>query len=217
MYKDYKRIIIVTILFGSLWGFTECIIGSLFYDFDLPAGAIMAGFFALGLMGISRGLYQKRGMQFCMGMIAAAMRLFYPFGECFLCSAIAILVEGLIFELIWYNLSFARDLQGFTSKISLGVITGYSVYISGYVLTQILTPVVASAGFYMENLIVFMPHILARGLTAAVLGGLTLPLTTFIINHINIRLDDRISYPVSIGVSFLCWFSVILTTLKFIS
>ena len=69
------------IVFGSLWGFSECIIGSALHDAGLPAGAIMTGFFAVGLIVISRILYKQRGMQFGMAIIAGVLRFFSPFGS----------------------------------------------------------------------------------------------------------------------------------------
>jgi len=51
------------LVFGSLWGFAECIIGSALRTMDLPAGAIMTGIFAFGLMLLSRLLFKTKGMQ----------------------------------------------------------------------------------------------------------------------------------------------------------
>jgi hypothetical protein len=220
MKDDYKRMLAATLLFGSLWGFTECIVGSWLYStgIGIHTGAVMTGFFALGLMCISRFRYGKPGMQLGMSIIAASMRLSYPFGGCFLCSAIAILSEGLIFEVIWRNVSTERDIKGLMMSSSIGVVSGYTIYIGGYIVTQVLTPVVSSAGFYVENLLVFLPQILARGLTAAILGGLTIPLVALITSHLNIKMiDGRLYYPASICISFLCWFSVVLTTLMLIT
>ena len=165
------------LVFGSLWGFSECIIGSSLYDAGLPAGAIMTGVFALMFMIMSRMFYRQRGMQLGMGLVAGALRLLNPFGGCFICSAIAIMAEGLIFELIWFKLSLdLKELQRVTSMASMGITTSYFVYIGGYIITQILTPLLSPAGFYLENLIAFMPQILASGLIAAILGGMTIPI-----------------------------------------
>ena len=100
------------LVFGSLWGFSECIVGSVLRDANLPAGAIMTAVFAVGFMTMSRMLYRQRGMQLGMGLVAGTLRLFNPFGGCFICSAIAIMAEGMIFELVWCRLSLdLRDLK----------------------------------------------------------------------------------------------------------
>jgi len=202
------------IVLGSLWGFAECIIGPAMSNAGLPSGALMTSVFAIGLMMVSRMLFKRRGMQIGMGIVAGALRLFNPFGGCVICSAIAIAVEGLLFELIWYKMSLDfSELKTITMKLSMGIVTAYSCYVGGYVITQILTPMVASAGFYVENLILFMPQILARGFLAAIVGGITVP-AIFVLKNVNINsVKDRVYYPTVASVSILCWAIVIANAL----
>ncbi len=204
------------LVFGSLWGFSECIIGSILHNAQLPAGAIMTGLFAIVLMTMSRMFYKQRGMQLGMGLVAGSLRLFSPFGEVpgyFICSAIAIVAEGFIFELIWYKLSLdLKELKPLTTSSSMGIITTYCCYISGYIITQILTPILSSAGFYLENLIVFIPQILASGLLAAVIGGMTVPVV-LAMKKLDVTIKDRLYYPATIGISVVCWFVVIANTI----
>ena len=201
------------IVFGSLWGFAECIIGSVLRDINLPAGAIMTGVFAIGLMALSRIAFRQPGMQIGIGLVAGTLRFFNPFGGCFICSAIAIMAEGLLFDLIWTG--FSLDLkkpQTLITQISLGITSAYVVYVGGYIVTQILTPVFSSAGFYLENLIVFIPQILASGLLAAFLGVVTVPVV-FALSKLSNPLHDRLYYPVTIGVSAFCWIFVLINTI----
>ncbi|HEC81612.1 MAG TPA: hypothetical protein ENI42_04215, partial [Thermoplasmatales archaeon] len=143
---DKKRLLAGIILFGSLWGFSECIIGSSLRDVALPAGAIMTGVFAVGLMAAIRILYKQPGMQLGMGLVAGGLRLFNPFVGCFICSAIAIMAEGAIFELIWHHLSKdLSELRKPTFSISMGIISAYTLYVGGFIVTQILTPLFSSA------------------------------------------------------------------------
>ena len=201
------------IVFGSLWGFAECILGSVLRDINLPAGAIMTGIFAIGLMTLSRTTFRQRGMQTGIGLVAGALRLFNPFGGCFICSAIAIMGEGLLFDLIWT--SFSLDLkkpQNLTIQTSLGITSTYIVYVGGYIITQILTPLFSSAGFYLENLLVFIPQIFASGLLAALIGAVTVP-AIFTLKKLDLTIKDRIYYPITMGISAICWIIVILNTL----
>ena len=201
------------IVFGSLWGFAECIIGSVLRDINLPAGAIMTGIFAIGLMTFSRITFRQPGMQTGIGLVAGTLRLLNPFGGCFICSAIAIMAEGFIFDLIWTGFSLdLKEPQTLTIQTSLGIISAYLVYIGGYIITQILTPLFSSAGFYLENLIVFIPQILASGLLAALLGVVTVP-AVFSLKKLDITIKDRVYYPVTIGVSAICWIIVIINTI----
>ena len=197
------------LLFGSLWGFSEVIIGSAINDIGLPSGVIMTGIFAIIFLVLSRIIYRQPGMQFGMGLIAGGLRLFNPFIGCHLCSAIAIMAEGAIFELIWYKISFDfSELKSVIMRSSIGIISAYFIYIGGYIVTQILTPIAAGANFYIENLIVFMPRILSSGLFAAIIGGVILPFV-LMAKDIKITLKDKIYYPTTIGISILIWFIVV--------
>lgn len=200
------------LVFGSLWGFSECIFGSMLHNAQLPAGAIMTGLFAVGLMVMSRMLYKQRGMQLGMSIVAGALRFFSPFGSnlgFFICSAIAIMAEGAIFELIWYKMSFDfSELKTVIMQGSMGIVSAYFIYIGGYIVTQIATPIASGASFYLENLIVFMPRILSSGLIAALIGGAVLPIV-LLAKRIDITVKDRLYYPTAIGISALCWFVVI--------
>lgn len=200
------------IVFGSLWGFSECIIGSSLRDANLPAGAIMSGVFAIVFMTMSRMLFRQRGMQLGMGLVAGALRLLNPFGGCFICSAIAIMAEGLIFEILWYKISLdLNELRLPKLSVSMGITSAYLIYVGGYIVTQILTPVFSSAGFYLENLLVFIPQILASGLLAAIIGGITVP-AVLATKKLDIAIRDRLYYPATIGISLVCWFVVIANT-----
>jgi hypothetical protein len=200
------------IVFGSIWGFSECIFGSALHNAQLPAGAIMTGLFAVGLMVMSRILYKQRGMQFSMAIIAGVLRFLSPFGSnlgFFICSAIAIMAEGVIFELIWYRFSLdLKELKPLRISGSMGIITAYCCYVGGFIVTQILTPVLSSASFYIQNLIVFIPQMLGTGLIAALIGGVVVP-ATLLLKKIDLKIKDRLYYPTAIGISALCWLIVI--------
>jgi len=203
------KLIAGIVLFGSLWGFSEVIIGSAINDAGLPTGAIMTGFFALFFLAFSRKMYRKPGMQFGMSLVAGSLKLFNPFVGCHLCSAIAIMAEGAIFEIIWYRMSYDfRDLNSIRMKSSMGIITAYLTYIGGYIVTQVLTPIASGATFYIENLIVFLPNIFGSGLIAAIIGIVALPIT-ILLSEIDLSLKDTLYYPTTLGISILCWVTVI--------
>jgi hypothetical protein len=203
------KIIAGILLFGSLWGFSEVIIGSEINELGLPSGAIMTGFFALFFLVFSRIMYRKPGMQMGIALVAGTLRLFNPFAGCHLCSAIAIMAEGAVFEIIWNKISLDfSDISTLRLKSSMGVITAYLIYICGFIVTQILTPIVYGTTFYIENLIVFIPNILGSGIIAALIGLIVLPIT-FYISDIKLSLKDTFYYPTTLGISLICWFVVV--------
>jgi len=203
------KLLVGILLFGSLWGFSEVIVGTAIHDAGLPSGAIMTGFFALFFLLFSRMIFRQPGMQFGIALVAGGLRLFNPFVGCHLCSAIAIIAEGAVFEIIFHRISLDfSELKTTIMKSSMGIITVYFIYISGYIITQILTPIASGANFYIENLIVFMPNILGSGLIAAIIGGAVLPIT-ILISKMNLTVKDKVYYPTAICISFLCWLIVV--------
>lgn len=197
------------LLFGSLWGFTECIFGSVLKDAGLPYGSIMTGIFVLTFLILSRLAYRQPGMQLGMGLVAGTLRMFNPFVGCHLCSALAIMAEAAIFEMIWYSFSFDFDnMKNITNKVSMGVITAYLLYVGGYVVTQILTPIVSGVGFYVENLIVFLPRILASGLLPGLIGAFVFPSVLYL-SKLDLKIKDTLYYPTTFGVSAFCWIAVV--------
>jgi hypothetical protein len=204
-----KRLIAGILVFGSLWGFSEVIIGTGLQNSGLPYGGIMTGVFALGFLVLSRMAFRRSGMQLGMGLVAGSLRMFNPFVGCHLCSAIAIMAEAAIFEIIWYNMDTNfKDLKSITMQSSIGITTAYLVYVGGYITTQVLTPILGGTGFYLQNLIVFMPRILASGLLPALLGAAVLP-AILQIKKLDLRVKDRLYYPATLGISILCWITVI--------
>ena len=208
------RILAGILVVGSLWGLSECIIGSYLHEIGPSSGAIMTGIFAVGFMFISRSLYKQKGMQLGMAVVAGTLRLFNPFGGCYICASIAIIAEGALFELLLYRMTFdLKELKTPIMSASMGILTAYVVFVGGYIVTQILTPVFSSAGFYIENLIDNLPQMLSRGLLAAVLGGLIVPIAMLLRNIDLAKVRDKIYYPTTAVVSILCWLIVIVNTL----
>ena len=204
-----KRLIAGVLVFGSLWGFSEVIIGTGLQNSGLPYGGIMTGGFALSFLVLSRMIFRQPGMQLGMGLVAGGLRVFNPFVGCHLCSAIAIMAEAAIFEVIWYKMSSDfSDLKTITMQSSIGIATAYLVYVGGYITTQILTPIVGGVGFYLENLTVFMPRILASGLLPALLGAALVP-AILQVKKLDLTIKDRLYYPTTLGLSLLCWVAVI--------
>lgn len=198
------------LVFGSLWGFSECIIGSALKNTGLPYGSIMTGFFVLTFLVLSRIAFRQPGMQLGMGVVAGTLRMFNPFVGCHLCSALAIMAEGAIFEMIWYSFSVDFDkLKNISNQVSMGVITAYLVYVGGYIVTQILTPIVSGVAFYVENLIVFLPNIFAGGLIPALIGAFVFP-SVVQLSKLDLNIKDTLYYPTTFGVSVFCWIAVLI-------
>ena len=207
--NDRLKLIAGIFVFGSLWGVSEALIAPGIKNAGLPDGAIMTGIFAMFFLAMSRILYQQKGMQLGMGLVAGSLRALGPLGGCQICSAIAIMAEGFVFELIWNYVSSIdlRNIRNLTLTISLGIFTAYSVFVVGYMVTQITTPLLY-AGFYLENFISMLPQYLARGLPAALIGGVTIPFVLSL-SKLDLSIKDKLYYPITVSVSAICWILVI--------
>ena len=222
MKKTDKIMILAGILFfGSIWGALECFLGSMKLSGALevfPMGALLGGLVGLGLMAFSRRLYGIPWMQLGIGMMAGLVRFWAPIGQCGICSALAIVAESLVFELIFNRKLFdlsrmsASPLLDVRSLALTGVIAGYVIYVTGYMFTQFFTPVIAPPhAANLSNFAAALPLIFGRGFFAALFGGLALPLAISIKQlHIDVStIRKKLYYPVTAVVSATCWILVI--------
>jgi hypothetical protein len=120
----------------------------------------------------------------------------------------------MLFEIIWYKLQDTKHLNTVTLQSSMGIISAYCIYVGGYIITQILTPL-SLGQFYMNNLLVLLPEIFSSGLLAALLGAGIVPLFITLRSSLRFSLEDRIYYPATLGISIVCWCSVIINWFSF--
>ncbi len=194
------RIITGIMVFGSVWGLAECLLGQYF------SGAVMTGLIALGLMALSRSIYERGGMQLAMGVVAGVLRATVPLGQCVLCSAIAIVAEGAIFELIWLAASLnLKKEKNFTILISAGVVAAYLCYGGGYVITQMATSLVSSVPFKLSEIAMLLPQIFSRATLAGLLGGITLPVLATAAGIKLSPVRKEAYYPVASLITAACW------------
>lgn len=215
--SDKILLIAGIVLFGSIWGMLESVLGSVRLEGTfsfLPMGAILGGFFGLGIMSFSRRLYGIMWMQLGIAMVAGLVRFWAPIGTCVICSSLAIVAEGVVFELIFNRPAFnitrtsASPLMDVRSLAITGVVAAYAIYVTGYMFTQFFTPIVAPPhAFSLSNFVSVLPLILGRGFFAALLGGFALPLAVTVRQlHIDVStVRKQLYYPITACVSAMCW------------
>ncbi len=212
---DKYRVLAGIILFGSLWGMLECMLGEVSPSW-FPMGAFLGGFIGLGLMMLTRRLYGFMWMQLGMALVAGALRFWAPVGTCVICSALAIMAEGLIFELIFNRPTFnihgtgPLDLRNPKTLAVLGIIAGFTIYVVGYMFTQVMTPLLTGAIFTVSNFASNIPLMVGSGFFAAVFGGISLPLAVLAEQlHFNVNtIRKEHYYAAATGVSAFCWVMV---------
>ncbi len=207
---DKYRVLAGIVLFGSLWGMLECMLGEISPS-GFPMGAFLGGFIGLGLMMLTRRLYNVMWMQLGMAIVAGALRFWAPVGTCVICSSLAIMAEGLIFELIFnrpmFNIhgSGPLDLRKAKTLALLGIIFGFVIYTLGYMFTQIMTPILTGAIFTPANFVNNLPVMVGAGFYAAVFGGLSVPLTVLSMRPLHLSIKKRVYYRAATGLSACCW------------
>jgi len=196
-----KKLIAGMIVFGSIWGFLECSLGDWLHQYNMSALMVVAAVF---LMAVTRRMFAQPGMQMGMALIAAILRHFNPIGgACLVCASIAIVVQGLAFELIW-AIPWHKY-QSMTMKASMGVVSFYTIAAVSYLATQIFTPLLTATP-HLSDLAGVMPKIFAHAFIAGLAGAVALPVAH---TEITIHLNDRFYYPVAAAVTAVCWMAVI--------
>ena len=129
-----------------------------------------------------------------------------------ICSALAIVAEGMVFELIFNRPAFNINksdghMRNIRTLAFLGVIAGFTIYTTGYMFTQIFTPILTTGAFSTSNFAAALPLIFGRGFFAAVLGGVTLPLAILAKQlYIDVSGIKREHYYGAVaGISTFCW------------
>ena len=214
---EYLKIAAGIIMLGSIWGLLECTIGGISWSVSglyISMGAVMAGVFGLGFMVLARRMFNFTGAVFLVALVASILRFIAPVGTCVLCSAIAIAVEGMVFEIIVGRKVFMTNLWGrkdFRTLASLGVISGFTVFTTGYITTQILTPIFTGTTLIIGDVVAILPLIMGRAFYAALLGGVFVPVFALYDNlHLDLNKVSNGAYLAGSSiVSAVCWILVI--------
>jgi hypothetical protein len=218
--KEWAMIFAGIFMLGSIWGLLECTLGSTkadLFGFPVSMGAVMAGLFGIGFMLFARKMFKFTGASLAVAFVAGILRLLAPVGTCIICAAIAIMVEGLIFEVIVNRRLILRNIEGakkdYRTLVFAGIITGFAMFTTGYILTQVLTPLFTE-GIWITagDLWAIRNLIIGRGFYAALLGGISMPVVTLVdLVHLDVtKIRKGAYYTTSIAVSVLCWITVVI-------
>ena len=215
MVTDKWKILAGIIVIGSIWGMLECVLGEVKLTGAMeafPMGALLGGMIGLGLMMWSRKVFNVLWMQLGIAIVAGLLRFWAPVGTCVICSALAIVAEGMVFELIFnrgmFNINSSEaHMKNFQTLAFLGIIAGFTIYVTGYMFTQIFTPLLTEGVFIPSNFITNVPLMVGRGFFAAVFGGITVPLVVLAkelyIDVMKVRKEHY--YGAVAGISTFCW------------
>ncbi len=208
--KQKLKIYLTILFFGSIWGFLEVTLGEF-----LRLNIFTADFFGrimcvagVTLMFITRIVFKKRGHQLFMGIIASLFRLLYPFVTCVPCSFTAIIIEALIFEIIFLNNSILLlDKKNILQLSSLGVIIFHLTYFLSYLFNQIMFPLFSKTGLFYLDILAILPKALSNSLLPALCGLIIFPFIIILKEFDLKKIRGKVFYPITAGLLIILWIS----------
>ena len=115
-----KRNIVWVLVLGSAWGVAELFGRDLLSDLGVGGGTVWLGAWAILVLSIGRGLWNKIGSSAVIGLVATAFKFAGPSPH--YCQLLGIASIGLIFDL--FASSLARRPQWWRHAL-VGVLTAY--------------------------------------------------------------------------------------------
>jgi len=115
-----KRNIVWVLVLGSAWGVAELFGRDLLSDLGVGGGTVWLGAWAILVLSIGRGLWNKIGSSAIIGLVATAFKFAGPSPH--YCQLLGIAGIGLIFDL--FASSLARR-PGWWRHALVGVLTAY--------------------------------------------------------------------------------------------
>lgn len=111
------------LLFGSLWGLNEMVIGEILYKMDTPNSSVILTAVALLFLAMARGMFNKPGTSTVVGIVAVIFR--FANASPSYCHLLGIFLLGATFDI--FSSIFVAGKTKVSWKHSLtGITTAYS-------------------------------------------------------------------------------------------
>jgi hypothetical protein len=158
------------ILFGSLWGINEVLMGEVLSASDVPHFSVLLTVIALFILAVARGIVNRPGSSTAIGAIAVLFKL--ANAAPFYCHLLGIFMVGLTFD-IFASLLIKSEK---TSAIK-GALTGILSAYSGNVLfSLVITYIIRYEIWTSAGLPKVLDHIFVAGSLTAILVAMAVPL-----------------------------------------
>jgi hypothetical protein len=167
--KNYKNWLWF-LLFGSLWGLSEVIVGEALWAKSLPYASVLLSAWALLMLAMGRGIVNVPGSSTTIGAFAALFKLVNA--APFFCHLLGIFALGLVFD-IASSLLMKRARKFSFRSLLTGILSAYG----GYALFALLiTYVIRYDVWTRGGLPKVLHHIFISGSYAALTGLVAVPL-----------------------------------------
>ena len=167
--RNYK-IWLWLLLFGSLWGIGEVFAGGVLYKDSVPYASVWLTAWALFVLGVGRGVFNKPGSSTVIGAVATVFKLVNA--APFFCHLLGIFILGVAFD-IASSLLMKQKRKIYTRSSFSGAAAAYG----GYALfALVVTYIVRYKYWTVEGFSKVFHHIFVSGSFAALTAIFVVPL-----------------------------------------
>lgn len=158
------------ILFGSLWGINEVVMGEFLSASEVPHYSVLLTVIALFILAVARGIVNKPGSSTAIGTIAFLFKLVNA--APFYCHILGIFMVGVAFD-VWASVLMKSEK---TSTIKNGLTGILSAYSGNALFALVITYVIRYEYWMGGGLSKVLKHIFVSGSMTAALAALAVPL-----------------------------------------
>ena len=158
------------LLFGSLWGMSEVVLGGLFDEISVAYPSVWLNAWALFVLAISRGMLNIPGSSTALGVIAAFFKMTNT--TPFYCHLLGILLVGAAFDLA-ATLLLKQNKKSDYRACLCGFVSTYGAYA---LFALIITYVIRYGYWSSGGLPKVLHHIFVSGSFAALIAAAVVPL-----------------------------------------
>jgi len=158
------------LLFGSLWGVNEVVVGDILSQNDVPRYSVMLAAMAFLILAIGRGVVNRPGSSAVLGIFAALFKL--ANAAPFFCHLLGIFMMGVIFDVFATWLMKEDKLRIFRSAAS-GFLSAYG---SNAAFALVITYIIRYKYWVAGGLPKVIDHIFVSGSLGAAAALILVPL-----------------------------------------
>ena len=158
------------LLFGSLWGINEVVVGEILYELDVPHSSVILTAIALLILAMARGMINRPASSTLAGGVAVVFRLVNTAPS--YCHLLGIFLLGMVFDI------FASILLAEKTKVSWkhGLTGLASAYGNNIVFAVLMAYIIRYEYWVAEGLPKLTRHIFSSGTLLAVASIFMVPL-----------------------------------------
>ena len=158
------------ILFGSLWGINEVMMGEVLSASNVPHYSVLLTVIALFILAMARGIVNKPGSSTVIGVVAVLFKL--ANAAPFFCHLLGIFMVGLVFDVLASVLMKNEK----TSAIKCSLTGVLSAYSGNALFALVITYIIRYDVWTSGGLSKVLGHIFVAGTFTAILAALAVPL-----------------------------------------